>query len=330
MQPDYQNHLFVKKLLSVLLLALSVNCFSQSTLIKYLNVASQMYQVNGHLLFCADTGASLSTLWVSDGTPDGTYPLMPNLIAVASSRTGYSYYEPVVFNNELYFIGNDSQATYYPNLAVWKSDGTAAGTVPVKVFGTQIEGPSGTNYPFFCVSNNQLFFAAGDGVHGVELWKTDGTNAGTILVKDISTDSIYGSQPAFLTNYNNELYFTAYDAAYGTEIWKSDGTEGGTVLFKDIIPGHVGVTDLGYGGGSFDPQFTISGNYLFFSGRIDTVSVNPHQYRTDGTPNGTMVLDTLNRRYDNEDPNGPFQVDVNGTLMYLGLTDAPDPLVRNI
>src|SRR5262245_55669770 len=56
------------------------------------------------------------------------------------------------------------------------------------------------------------YFAADDGVHGVALWKSDGTAAGTVLVKDIN--------PGSLTNVNGTLFFTADDGVHGIELWR--------------------------------------------------------------------------------------------------------------
>src|SRR5580704_11931564 len=79
-------------------------------------------------------------------------------------------------------------------------------------------------------------FNADDGVDGVELWKSDGTAAGTVMVKDIDPGSD-GSFPNSLTNVNGTLYFSADDGTDGFELWKSDGTAAGTVMVKDINPG---------------------------------------------------------------------------------------------
>ena len=82
---------------------------------------------------------------------------------------------------------------------------------------------------------NHLYFSANDGINGMELWKTDGTVSGTMMVKDLNPGAT-GSNPTGLTVFNNVLYFAATDAN-GTELWKSDGTANGTVLFKDLVSG---------------------------------------------------------------------------------------------
>src|SRR5204863_6482475 len=86
--------------------------------------------------------------------------------------------------------------------------------------------------------NKTLFFTASRPDTGRELWKSDGTEAGTVLVKDIvpGPGSGAGSGPGFLTAVNGTLFFTVYHYS-GDVLWKSDGTEAGTVLVKDVTQG---------------------------------------------------------------------------------------------
>jgi ELWxxDGT repeat protein len=84
--------------------------------------------------------------------------------------------------------------------------------------------------------NGVLYFQANGEGYGAELWKSDGTSTGTVLVRDIFPGST-GSGPAVLTNVNGTLYFRADDGIAGLELWKSDGTSSGTVLVRDIRSG---------------------------------------------------------------------------------------------
>src|SRR3712207_415264 len=70
---------------------------------------------------------------------------------------------------------------------------------------------------------NALLFAIEDGIHGLELWRTDGTAAGTRLVKDICPGAC-SAGPSHLTVSNGLLFFTANDGAHGIELWRTDGT----------------------------------------------------------------------------------------------------------
>ncbi|MBK7037965.1 MAG: T9SS type A sorting domain-containing protein [Bacteroidetes bacterium] len=253
--------------------------------------------VNEKLLFFANDGTNPEDyeLWSSDGTEAGTVLVKDINPGTSGSILDNSYWGPqytdrmpVVFNNELYFLAYD----FAHGMEIWKTDGTEAGTHILKDINP---GPYGFfdpefNYPYFTELDGELFFAANDGTHGFELWKTDGSEGGTEMVKDISVDGIYGSNPEHLINFNGTLIFTARDDVYGYEIYKSDGTGAGTMIIKDIVPGINGAMNNGYAS-SIDPQFTVIDNYLYFTGRIDeTLPVLYYLYRTDGTAAGTITL----------------------------------------
>ena len=71
----------------------------------------------------------------------------------------------------------------------------------------------------------------GPTTQGAELWRSDGTEAGTFMLK---AGVFLSTTPTAL---NGRIYFSAYDATNGFELWTSDGTEAGTMLVKDLNPG---------------------------------------------------------------------------------------------
>jgi ELWxxDGT repeat protein len=137
---------------------------------------------------------------------------------------------------------------------------------------------------FITQSNGALFFSAMDDSAGRELWKSDGTEAGTMLLKDIRTSG--DSDIENLTDVNGTLFFTATDGIHGDELWKSDGTEAGTVLVKDMNPGSAGSNNTSMWR---DPMsnFRNANGKLFF---IASAGTDNFIYRSDGTEQGTVRI----------------------------------------
>src|SRR5205814_4350810 len=71
----------------------------------------------------------------------------------------------------------------------------------------------------FAVANGNLFFSADDGVHGSELWRSDGTPAGTLSITDINPGST-SSAPGALGNVAGTIIFAAMEPVHGRELWK--------------------------------------------------------------------------------------------------------------
>lgn len=122
-------------------------------------------------------------------------------------------------------------------------------------------GASLGSEPFSLTSfGNQIYFFADDGVAGRELWRSDGTEVGTVLVSD-NGGSPRGSiaDNAAMVLFQNTLYFAADNEVNGRQVWTYDPT---TLQLKQIVINAI----VGQGAeGSSPIQFTVAGSNLFFN-----------------------------------------------------------------
>jgi len=144
---------------------------------------------------------------------------------------------------------------------------------------TEVDGDDTGSTPQDLVALGEvLLFSADDGIHGRELWRSDGSEAGTFLVADIRQGAT-GAAPNQLVTLGDTVFFVADDGIHGFELWRSDGTATGTTRVADLPTTATGtVFDL----------FSV-GDRLFFNitGRC------PCGWETDGTAEGTRRLEQL-------------------------------------
>lgn len=224
---------------------------------------TNLYTFNNLLFFRAySSGSFTDEVWRSDGTTVGTFKLI--------NYAGPSYVE---YNNNLYFKN--------PKGNLIRTDGTVANTVAVSTFSPS-SSSNGTSLEL-AVVNNLMFFAQNTsaGTNGIELWKSDGTVAGTSIVKDINVGTANAS-PQNLVALNNNLYFLANDGTtYG--LWKTDGTAANTTLIKAL--------DIKINVTYFFGLINVN-NTLFFTFNDGT---NGYElWKSDGTTIGTVLVKNIN------------------------------------
>jgi ELWxxDGT repeat protein len=194
-------------------------------------------------------------LWVSDGTAAGTFEvidLLPGDNGGGVKLSGVAANPMVAYNGKVYFQGSTTLGLY----ELFSSDGTAGGTTRVK---------AGVYYPQnFIVYKDELYFGTGNSSN--ELWKTDGTDAGTIKVATCA----FGNAHIF----NNQIFFGT-----SNNLWKSDGTTSGTVL----VASSVG-------------QITGANNDYIFTSKVKSmpppIYIGYDYWKSDGTAGGTIQIST--------------------------------------
>ncbi len=165
--------------------------------------------------------------------------------------------------------------------------------------------------PPSALSGGRHFFPGITATSGYEPWITDGTAAGTYLVKDINPGT-GNSDPFGFGHVGGKTIFDAGEPTRGAELWVSDGTSAGTTLLKELVPG-AGDGDSGLPMFSFtlhcralvcltygnlDAPEMLNGELYFTGNRQVTADTGETEnqsgiWKSNGTAAGTQFVDRV-------------------------------------
>ena len=220
---------------------------------------------NDKVVFSATDGVWGSQLWISDGTEEGTHMVKQIHELDNADPKGFCQLNESQF---VFFATSlDSEQKYgTAEQWLWVSDGTEEGTQLVAEVDSKYPGSENLDHRYGATvrSGRKVFFKADEAdktgtTYGEELWVTDGTPAGTYMVKDINKeldtndpDSLSTNSAAisYIMNVENRgVFFKAWSLESGNEPWFTDGTEAGTYEIYDTDTTKNAETGVGKGGG---------------------------------------------------------------------------------
>lgn len=220
----------------------------------------------GKLMMSARDTVFGQELWISDGTTNGTQ-LLADLERGAASSFPLGF---ASLSGSFFFTAGAQSRDLFV------SDGTAVGT---RRLGRVAIG----NDRSLTVSGSRVYFVGDDGVTGGELWASDGTGAGTTLVRDLKPGAS-GSIPTSITALGTSaVLFAADDGLVGSEVFRSDGTAANTTLVIDLDPPPTPSTQS-----SFPREMTELRGLTYFT--ADDGLHGREAFRSDGTAAGTFLL----------------------------------------
>jgi len=243
--------------------------------------------LNGKLLFNATDPRSGTELWTSDGTAAGTRLLADIRLGTASSSPG----DRIVFGDKMIFAADDG---VHGN-ELWVTDGTSAG---IRLLKDLFPGPVGTDPSEFVLFHGAVYFCASNG-----LWKSDGTEAGTVQVKEGYAYSLVVA--------GSQMFFGSQNDATGDELWVSDGTPAGTRMVPEINPGRAPSI-------AFRAPLTAFGDRVLFNGVESQHGVE--LWISDGTAAGTHLVRDIAAGTASSRP-GPHAVTDGGVAFFTATTE---------
>jgi ELWxxDGT repeat protein len=253
-----------------------------------------MYAFNDRILFAADNDLNGYELWISDGSIVGTYQLKDINSGTGGSFDLYNGQNTFTeMNGIIYFVGHDGLSR-----ELWRTDGTDIGTYKVKMIGMPYYDGLSYNMPKFTIMNNHIYFTGRSLFKGLELWKSDGTEEGTMMVKDIEEGS-NSSAPRNIISNGNKLYFFT---DWYTKLWISDGTDENTFLIKEF---NILNSDV-------NPKPFFANDFLYFFSSLENGNIGI--WKSDGTSVNT--IDLPNIEFDLSDAYSNYSFIILGDKMF--------------
>lgn len=239
-------------------------------------------RAGNRIVFAAEDLTVGTELWVSDGTSAGTALLKD--ISAGSDGGAPRSSDPasmVSVGDRVIFAARTAEN----GRELWVTDGTSTGT---RILADIWSGPPSTFdsfNPAITTLNGVAYFAADDRIHGIELWRSDGSPEGTYLLKDLAPDDAVivsvprSGEPKNFLESDGKLFFAARDATHGVELWRTDGVL--TEMVRDL-----NVTT----GSSVPRNLFATGGKVYFT--VNTLDVDAHDvpWQSDGTASGTFPL----------------------------------------
>lgn len=266
------------------------------------NTGASLITADGiNIFFGANNGVNGGELWKSDGTGPGTGMLLDINPGFTGSNPEYLYYS----GGALYF----KATTTAEGQELWKSDGSAGGTVLVKdiypgSFSSNVNLIGPFESGFLNVGGN-IYFKASNGTDGTELWKSDGTSIGTVMVDDINPGS-GGSNPGNAVIFNGNLYSGFTEAGGVENIYKINATTFSTTSLD---------CNLNTEGSSPSSIVMMGVNLLF---KANNGVSGQELYISDGTTSGTNLMVDINPGATSSNPS---ELTVSGSTLYFTADD---------
>jgi ELWxxDGT repeat protein len=246
---------------------------------------AQLTPVSGRVYFSADDGTHGREAWVSDGTDTGT-----QLLDIDSGPTGSAPVGFTAVGDRAFFVAGDGVGGALGGRELWTARGTpavATKLVDLTNGGSDLQTPAQLTR-----SGTLLYLTEADTAHGLELWRSDGTVAGTLLVRDINPGPV-GSAPGGLADVNGTLLFAADDGTGGNQLWSSGGSDALTVKLHTFSPAATRDAVIG-------DEFAQLGGSVLFAGTDP--GHGTELWRTDGTAAGTALVKDLAPGPDSSSP----------------------------